>query len=66
MVGREFVQEDDRSSASRLFEIEPDTIFRNGMGHWYFLSLAALRFAVNSRGGNAAVSINSGHQIIAE
>jgi hypothetical protein len=66
VVGREFVQEDDRSSASRFFEIETDIIFRNGIGHWYFLSLAGLRFAVNSRGGNAAISINSGHQIIAE
>jgi hypothetical protein len=31
------------------------------MGHWHFLSLAGPRFAVNSRGGNAALSIVSGH-----
>jgi hypothetical protein len=66
MVGRELVQENDRGSASRLLEMETDIIFRNGMGHWYFLSLAGLRFAVNSLGGNAAALINSGHRIIAE
>ena len=37
VVGREFVQEDDRRSASRLFEIEADIIFGDGMGHLEFL-----------------------------
>jgi hypothetical protein len=46
--------------------MEADIIFRNGMGHWHFLSLAGSRFAVNSRGGNAAGLIDSGHGISAE
>jgi hypothetical protein len=55
------MQENNRGSASRLLEMQADIIFRNGMGHWHFLSLAGPRFAVNSRGGNAAASIVSGH-----
>ena len=33
VVGRELVQEDDRRSAARFFEIEADIIFGDGMGH---------------------------------
>jgi hypothetical protein len=31
------VQEDDRGSASRLFEMQADIIFRDGIGHSLFL-----------------------------
>jgi len=37
VVGRKFVQEDDRGSASRLFDMKADIIFRDGMGHLKFL-----------------------------
>ncbi len=33
VVGREFVQEDDRRSAARLFEIETDIVLGHGVGH---------------------------------
>jgi hypothetical protein len=44
MVGRELVQEDDRRSASRLFEIEADTIFGDGMGRLRFLLVGRGQF----------------------
>ena len=37
VVGRELVQEDDRRSAARLFEIETDIILGDGIGHFGIL-----------------------------
>ncbi len=37
VVGREFVQEDDRRSLARLLEIEADVIAGYGIGHLQFL-----------------------------
>src|SRR5260370_8685465 len=43
MVGREFVQEDDRRSLACLLEIETDTIVGDGIGHLIFLFLGRPR-----------------------
>src|SRR5260370_15416472 len=43
MVGREFVQEDDRRSRACLLEIETDTIVGDGIGHLIFLFLGRPR-----------------------
>ena len=37
VVGREFVQENDRRSAAGFLEIEPDIVAGDGIGHWRFL-----------------------------
>jgi hypothetical protein len=39
MVGRIFVEKDNRRSAACFLEIEPDFILCNGMGHSSFLPL---------------------------
>jgi hypothetical protein len=39
VVGREFMQEEDRRSATRLFEIEADIVVCDDMGHLRFLLL---------------------------
>ncbi len=37
VVGREFMQEDDRRSQARLFEMQTDMILGHGIGHLRFL-----------------------------
>ena len=37
VVGRKFMQEQDRCSAARLLEIETDIVARNSIGHRRFL-----------------------------
>jgi hypothetical protein len=44
VVGGEFVQENDRSSISRLFVMETDIIFRDGVGHLSFLLVGRPEF----------------------
>jgi hypothetical protein len=76
VVGREFVQEDDRRPASRLFIVQTNVILGDGMGHFGFFSIFLLsrnflawptgKIAVNSRGCNAAESVHFRHRKIAE
>ena len=70
VVGREFVQEEDRRSAPRLLEIEANIILGGGIGHFDFLSLLdafpAPKIAVNACGRNAAGRALFRHEISAE
>src|SRR5258708_34516937 len=43
VVGREFVQEDDRCSPACFLEIEPDIVTREGVGHLMFLLMGRPR-----------------------
>ena len=59
VVGREFVQEEDRRSAARLLEIQADIVGRDGVGHLRFLLVSrASKIAVNARDCNAAELIS--------
>jgi hypothetical protein len=70
VVGREFMQEDDRRSHARLFEMQADIILGDGMGHtrssFCLAFLRGTKIAVNARGRNAAGWILFRHEMIAE
>src|SRR5580704_19325633 len=67
VVGREFVQEDDRRSLARLLEIETDIVARCGVRHLSFLLAGRLpKIAVNARGCNEAGTGFPRQGIIAE
>src|SRR5882724_3161775 len=58
VVGREFVQEDDRRSLACLLEIKADIVARYGVGHFDVPSsgIRGPKIAVNARGCNEAKS----------
>jgi hypothetical protein len=49
VVGREFVQEDDRRSVAGFLEIQPDIVVSDGVGQLIFLPLVSCFDAVSSR-----------------
>jgi hypothetical protein len=54
VVGREFVQEDDRRSLTDFFEIKTNVIARCGVWHLKFPCGSAPKIAINARGCNEA------------